>query len=141
MLVNGLASGKSSVLNLMPLITDTDSYAAPLTAMPFALPVLSRAAEAQDSFSKEDMLANGLASGRSSFYDMVHPTASREATEQAHTAIGSSSSTMPAAAVPAAAAAAAAGGGGVTQPMAITGVSVRGIQGSKEKFVATCSEG
>lgn len=70
-------------------------------------------------------MANGLASGRSSFYDLVHPTHSREATEQAHAAIGSSgsssSNTVPPGAVPAAAA--AAGGGVVTQPMAITGVS------------------
>lgn len=87
------------------------------------------------------MVANGLASGRSSFYDLVHPTHSREATEQAHAAIGSSSSggssgvpppgTLPpgaGSAAAAVAAAAAAGGGAATprqatQPMAITGVS------------------
>jgi hypothetical protein len=109
------------------------------------------AAEACDSFSKEDMVANGLASGRSSFYDLVHPTHSREATEQAHAAIGSSGSSAgpgAAAAASAAAAGAAAAGAGVpppgpavgaaamaagaagltpqrqpSQPMAITGVS------------------
>lgn len=97
-------------------------------------------------------MANGLASGRSSFYDLVHPTHSREATEQAHAAIGSSGSsgsTVPGAAAAAAAATgaasvpppgaavgavtAAAGAAGVTpqrqatQPMAITGVSACGL--------------
>lgn len=70
------------------------------------------AAEACDSFSKEDMVANGLASGRSSFYDLVHPTHTREASEQAHAAIGSMagpSSSAPGAAGPGPGSAAAAG--------------------------------
>eukprot|EP00879_Flechtneria_rotunda_P009936 GHRR01010391.1.p1 GENE.GHRR01010391.1~~GHRR01010391.1.p1 ORF type:complete len:992 (+),score=591.69 GHRR01010391.1:638-3613(+) len=97
-------------------------------------------AEAGDSFSKEDMVVNGLATGRSTFFDLVHPTSTKEAAAHAHAAIGSTSSTsssttgMPgvAAAVGAPSAATStsgsSGGGAApalgrapSQPVAITG--------------------
>eukprot|EP00879_Flechtneria_rotunda_P030010 GHRR01032495.1.p1 GENE.GHRR01032495.1~~GHRR01032495.1.p1 ORF type:complete len:115 (-),score=50.73 GHRR01032495.1:54-398(-) len=89
------------------------------------------------------MVVNGLATGRSTFFDLVHPTSTKEAAAHAHAAIGSTSSTsssttgMPgvAAAVGAPSAATStsgsSGGGAApalgrapSQPVAITGVSV-----------------
>jgi len=68
------------------------------------------------------MVANGLASGRSSFYDLVHPTHTQQASEQAHAAIGSSGADSMAAAAAGAApqpgAAAAAGPGSAGAPAA-----------------------
>jgi CCR4-NOT transcription complex subunit 4 len=88
-------------------------------------------AEAGDSFSKEDMMANGLASGRSTFFDMVHPTSTKEAAAHAHavlSSMGSGGSSSGGGAGPSAgssssaAAGACASGRPATQPMAITGV-------------------
>lgn len=90
-------------------------------------------AEAGDSFSKEDMMANGVVSGRSTFFDMVHPTCTKEATAHAHavlSSMGSGGSSSGGGAGPSAgggggsaAAGACASGRPATQPMAITGVS------------------
>ncbi|WIA09608.1 hypothetical protein OEZ85_009000 [Tetradesmus obliquus] len=88
-------------------------------------------AEAGDSFSKEDMMANGVVSGRSTFFDMVHPTCTKEATAHAHavlSSMGSGGSSSGGGAGPSAgggggsaAAGACASGRPATQPMAITG--------------------
>jgi CCR4-NOT transcription complex subunit 4 len=92
-------------------------------------------AEADDSFSKEDMMAtaNGLASGRSTFFDMVHPTSTKEAAAHAHavlSSMGSGGSSSGGGAGPsagssssAAVAGACPSGRPATQPVAITGVS------------------
>jgi CCR4-NOT transcription complex subunit 4 len=85
-------------------------------------------AEAGDSFSKEDMMANGLASGRSTFFDMVHPTSTKEAAAHAHavlSSMGSGGSSSGGGAGPSGSSSgsACASGRPATQPMAITGVS------------------
>lgn len=92
-------------------------------------------AEASDSFSKEDMMVNGVATARSTFFDMVHPTSTKEASAHAHAVLRNNGhhAAAPAAAAPACSSVQAAAGCATTAapaasrvptpPMAITGVS------------------
>lgn len=104
-------------------------------------------AESADSFSKEDMMANGLATGRSTFFDLVHPTNTKEASAHAHAVLHSMGSGSGGGSGAAASSGGPGGGGGAcsssistssasscgvaapvagrpaSQPMAITGVS------------------
>lgn len=102
-------------------------------------------AEASDSFSKEDMMVNGVATARSTFFDMVHPTSTKEASAHAHAVLRNNGhhAAAPAAAAPACSSVQAAAGCASTAapaasrvptpPMAITGVS------SVSRFKDCCS--